>query len=610
MAYKTILFLFAIFSIISCRHENNSINRVPEWAKSAVWYQIFPERFNNGDTTNDPGLDDVVKGWPFIKPDGWQIIPWTSDWYKRQPYEEKLTEYDFYQINGMRRYGGDLQGVIDKLDYLQDLGINAIYFNPLFEAPSLHKYDATMYRHIDNNFGPDPEGDKEIWKNEDPIDPSTWQWTSADKLFLKLLKQCKSRGIRVIIDGVFNHVGTTFWAFEDIVKNQQNSRFKDWIDVTSWDDQETDENEFDYKGWIGIKALPEFSEDENGLLDPIKSHIFNIVKRWMDPNGDGDPSDGIDGWRLDVAEMVELNFWKEFRKHVKSINPDAYITGEIWWEDWQRNKMFNAAPWLQGDAFDAVMNYRFARAVRHFVINKDSSITSFGFTDSMKQIAGDYHPENLQVLMNLMDSHDVDRLASQIVNPDEWYDHYARTGEAPDYSPEAPDSIGRLKQKLVVAIQMTLPGAPMIYYGSEAGIWGGDDPDCRKPMVWEELEYEDESNHPLGEPRKTNPVKFNKELFNWYKNLIHIRRENPALSLGAIEFNPITDNLLEFKRMHNDKSIHIIVNNSQNRMTLEAGQTKHLRAGAYTDLISSGIIEMWNNIQLNPYHALILTQSK
>jgi cyclomaltodextrinase len=605
---KNQLLLFLLVSTIGCfAGEKNEIDRVPEWAKEAIWYQIFPERFNNGDKSNDPGLEDVVKGWPFIKPDGWEITPWTSDWYKRQPYEEKLTEYDFYQINGMRRYGGDLQGVIDKLDYLVNLGVNAIYFNPIFEAPSLHKYDATMYRHIDNNFGPDPQGDIKIWESENPVDPRTWKWTSADKLFLKLLTECKKRDIKVIIDGVFNHVGTTFWAFQDIVENQENSEFKDWIDVISWDNPLTKKNEFDYEGWIGIKSLPELKEDENGLITPIKNHIFNIVSRWMDPNGDGDPSDGIDGWRLDVAEMVNINFWKEFRIHVKSINPDAYITGEIWWEDWNRNKMFNAAPWLEGDAFDAVMNYRFARALRKFIINKDSSITAFGFVDTMKQIQNDYHPENLKVIMNLMDSHDVDRLASQIVNPDEWYDHRARTGEAPDYSPEAPDSIGRLKQKLVVAMQMTLPGAPMIYYGDEAGMWGGDDPDCRKPMVWPEHIYDDESHHPFNEKRKTNKVYFNEELFEWYKKLINLRKSYPLLSLGTLEFKPINDNLLLYKRSLKNKELTILVNKSDQIKLISQDQVIGKSSKDYLELIENKFLRKnEKNLLLNPFQILIL----
>jgi glycosidase len=249
--------------------------------------------------------------WPYFVPEGWQNHPWTSDWYKLQPWEAK-TGHDFYWNAGVRRYGGDLQGVIDKLDYLQNLGITAIYLNPVFESPSLHKYDASMYHHIDNNFGPAPDVDREMWSKENPADPATWQWTPADKLFLKLISESHKRGMKIIIDGVFNHTGTQFWAFKDIVKNQQNSKYKDWYTINSWDDSAKG-TKFDYAGWYGVKDLPEIREDSTGLVKGPREHIHDIVKRWMDPNGDGDPSDGIDGWRLDVAEQVNHNFWKNFK---------------------------------------------------------------------------------------------------------------------------------------------------------------------------------------------------------------------------------------------------------------------------------------------------------
>ncbi|MCB0732817.1 MAG: alpha-amylase, partial [Ignavibacteriae bacterium] len=184
---KKIIYLFPlIFILVHNCQQKIDIKRVPQWASEAVWYQIFPERFNNGDKNNDPKPIDLAGGWPYNIPEGWQNHPWTSDWYKLQPWENN--GHDFYWNAGVRRYGGDLQGVINKLDYLQNLGITAIYFNPVFESPSLHKYDASSYHHIDNNFGPDPEKDRQIWSQENPIDPTTWQWTTADKLFLELIK--------------------------------------------------------------------------------------------------------------------------------------------------------------------------------------------------------------------------------------------------------------------------------------------------------------------------------------------------------------------------------------------------------------------------------------
>ncbi len=553
-----------IFCILNCTSPTkNSIKTVPSWAKEAIWYQIFPERFWNGDKNNDPTLRDLAGGWPHFQPEQWQIHPWTSDWYKLQPWEQTYQK-DFYWCAGLRRYGGDLQGVLERLDYLQDLGINAIYFNPVFESPSLHKYDATMFHHIDNNFGPNPDEDRKIWASENPSDPSSWKWTSADTMFLYLIRQCHQRGIKVIIDGVFNHVGATFWAFQDVVKNQQDSPFKDWFTIKRWDDPSTPENEFDYEGWNGVKDLPEIKEDQHGLVAGPREHIHAIVQRWLDPNRDGDPSDGIDGWRLDVAEKVNIDFWKDFRTWVKAINPEAYITGEIWWDDWRHNKMMNAKPWLQGDAFDAVMNYRVARAIKKFIIDQQEQISVKAFADSLQQIYSDYGWENSLVCQNLMDSHDVDRLGSQIVNPDRWYDHWAAPKDNPDYDVRKPNDAEMRRLRLILIIQMTLPGAPMIYCGDEAGMWGGDDPDCRKPMVWPELIYEDEVSHPFGKSRPADIVDFDQNLFDFYKTVIKIRKEHPALKLGDFK-NLLIDNqrqVYSFERNYLNEKMIVALNKS------------------------------------------------
>jgi cyclomaltodextrinase / maltogenic alpha-amylase / neopullulanase len=607
---KTFLVLLTTILIPACS-QNKEIPRVPEWSKTAIWYQIFPERFNNADPSNDPTVKDVINIYPFIEPENWEIIPWTSDWFKRQPYEEKL-DYDFYQINGLRRYGGDLQGVIEKLDYLAELGINAIYFNPVFEASSHHKYDATMFRHIDNNFGNTPDADENIWKSEDPLDPSTWQWTSADKVFLNLLQEAHSRGIKVIIDGVFNHVGIKFWAFKDVLEKQERSEFKDWFYIKSFDDPNTEENEFDYEGWYGIKDLPELKEDGNGLIAPIKKHIFNIASRWMDPNGDGDPSDGIDGWRLDVAEMVNINFWKEFRTHVKNINPNAYLTGEVWWEKWDENKMFNAAPWLQGDAFDAVMNYRFTDAVKNFISDEKNKITPQEFIERISKIRNDYNGENILALMNLLGSHDTERLTSMIVNPDNWYDHLGHAGSNPNFDVRKSTYAEREKQKLMVGIQMTMPGAPMIYYGDEVGMWGGDDPDCRKPMVWKELTYDDETHHPFNKERPANKVEFDNELFNWYKKMISIRKNNIELSIGKLEFDILGEGnniLLIVRKFENDESF-IIINSTDDELKFEIDFKEYNNHNnSFTELISGNKFDLENSVlvySLDPYQILIL----
>jgi len=602
--YKN-FFLFVIATIFgSVAFENPAVStRVPDWAQKAIWYQIFPERFFNGDTTNDPRPSDLKGAWPYVVPKGWRITPWTADWYKLQPWEEK-DGHGFYWNSGTRRYGGDLEGIIEKLDYQQDLGINAIYLNPIFESPTLHKYDASMYRHVDNNFGPNPELDKKIWKRESPTDENTWKWTTADSLFLKLLREAHKRGIRVIIDGVFNHVGTTFWAFRDVLEKQQESKFKNWFIIKSFDNPATKENEFDYAGWYGIKDLPEFREDENGLIAPVANHIHKIVKRWMDPNGDGDPSDGIDGWRLDVAEMVNHKFWKKFRKWVKEINPDAYISGEVWWQDWVHNRMFNAAPWLQGDEFDGVMNYRFARAVKQFAANIREKLTPQGFIDSLKKQYRDYNSANLYALMNLLDSHDTERIASMVVNPDVPYDHNAIPKPFNNWDVRKPDSLEREKQKLMVALQMTLPGAPMIYYGDETGMWGGDDPDDRKPMLWPEFKYEDESHHPFNKKRHRDKVAFDSSLFNFYRQLINLRRKEPALSIGNIEFGDFADNknILAYKRSYKNTCMLMFANNTNLPQSIKLDSAKPQK---YLEVLSGKTFETLENVKVNPYALLI-----
>jgi glycosidase len=544
--------------------------RVPSWAKDAVWYQIFPERFRNGDPANDPTGIDME----FPATRAWRVSPWTVDWYKLQPWEERHNR-DFYKNVFDRRYGGDLKGVIDKLDYLADLGINAIYFNPIFDAYSLHKYDASTYHHIDKHFGPDPRRDKKLAEDE-TNDPATWHWSSADSLFLRLIKEAHQRGIRVIIDGVFNHSGTRFWAFRDIQENQQRSRYADWYDIRRWDDTSTSVNEFQWKGWWDNADLPEFKEDSLGFILPVRQYFFNITKRWMDPNADGDPSDGIDGWRLDVANDVSDVFWKEWRIVVKSINPQAYIVGEIW---------DDARKWLQGDQFDAVMNYRFARAcVKFFVNTGNGRLTAKEFDKELSDIRKDYSAETNDVLQNLLDSHDTDRLPSMIQNPNRDYDRNNGLRGNADYNIQMPAPDARKIQRLMVLFQMTYIGAPMLYYGDESGMWGADDPDDRKPMVWPDLSYDNEQTHPFpGRTRSNDRIAFDGDLMGYYRSLVHIRIGHEALRRGSFTTLLADDALAmyAFQRRTPLQSIVVIINNS------EARQEATLAAeGTFRDAVS------------------------
>ena len=225
----------------------------PEWARHAVWYQIFPERFCNGDVSNDPtpeSLHGSLHGGPLHA--GWRTHPWTSDWYALQPWERASGKALMDNLPD-RRYGGDIAGILQRLPYLQELGVNALYLNPVFDAPSHHKYDAATLHHIDAHFGPDPAGDRALMALEVPDDPATWVWTSADRLMLKLIAQAHARGMRIIFDGVFNHVGVRHWAFLDLVKHQRKSRFRSWFKVTSWCD---DPEGFQYESWRGHTSLP------------------------------------------------------------------------------------------------------------------------------------------------------------------------------------------------------------------------------------------------------------------------------------------------------------------------------------------------------------------
>ncbi len=324
-----------LFLLPGCKQpEKNNLASVPEWAREAIWYQIFVERFRNGDPGNDPTPADMKGSYPARIPENWAITPWGHDWYAHEPWLDSVKADGFNSKIQARRYGGDLQGVLDKLDYIEKLGITAIYFNPLNDSPSLHKYDARNYTHIDRNFGPDPEGDVGIMNAETPADQTTWKWTAADKLFLTVVRECHKRGIRVIMDYSWNHTGRDFWALNDIRKNGDKSQFSDWYNITEFDDPETAADEFKYEGWGGTNPwMPVFRKDiypsddkempfEGNLHSAsLRQHIFNVSKRWLDPDNDGNFSDGVDGFRLDVAGEIPMGFWREYRKVVRSVNP-------------------------------------------------------------------------------------------------------------------------------------------------------------------------------------------------------------------------------------------------------------------------------------------------
>jgi cyclomaltodextrinase / maltogenic alpha-amylase / neopullulanase len=567
---KALLTVTLLLSTLNSADMENNQNYTPDWAKKVVWYQIFPERFHNGDPDNDPTLKTLEGSWPHDSTSPWNVHPWTSDWYKMQPWEKENGKDIWFNIQ-RRRYGGDLQGIIDKLDYLQNLGISALYLNPIFEAPSLHKYDAASFHHIDPNFGPDPEGDRRLIKNEIPDDPSTWVWTEADKLFLKLITEVHRRNMRIIIDGVFNHMGINSFAFQDVIKNQKNSRFKDWFTILSWEDK-TKGTKLEYEGWFGVKELPELREDENGIVKGPKEYIFNITKRWMDPDNDGNPSDGVDGWRLDVAFCVKHQFWKDWRKHVKSINAEAYLTAEI------IDPIEVVKPYLEGDEFDAVMNYNYLFTTSEYFIDNKNAISTTRFDTLLRDLRESFDDSITYVQQNLDNSHDTQRLLSHIVNRDkyatrEWTDTFDKwKGSNPLYDTRKPDEKEVRINKLMAIFKFTYPGAPYIYYGEEVGMWGANDPDCRKPMIWEDMTYEDEVFLP-DQSKKKNPdkVEINKDLLEHYKKLIKIRNEYEVLQTGKYKTIKADDekNVYAFSRYNEKAEIIVILNNSSVETTVE-----------------------------------------
>ncbi|MCA9230448.1 MAG: DUF3459 domain-containing protein [Planctomycetales bacterium] len=535
---------------------------IPDWAAEAVFYQIFPERFRNGDVQNDPTRDSLED--PASVPENWRPSVWTSDWYARSDWEQQLGDKFFEHGVFDRRYGGDLQGIIDKLDYLSELGINAIYLNPVFYGKSLHKYDLASMHHVDPYFGPDPAGDLEIIR-EETGDPETWHWTAADKLFLELVQEAHRRKIRIIIDGVFNHTGRAFFAFADILAKQQDSPYRDWYLVESFDDPDTGQNELKYKSWWGYESLPEFADSPSGqdLHQAPKKYIFDITRRWMDPDGDGNPDDGIDGWRLDVANEVPIGFWRDWSELVRQLNPEAYTVGEFWNE---------ALDHLIEGQFSATMNYHgFAYLVKGFLIDGELAASEFGRLLADRRQS---YPRSMQyALQNLIDSHDTDRVASMIVNagrgdylrPERFdFDVSERAGARNDstYDVRRPNVRERKIQRLVATMQMTYVGAPMVYYGTEAGMWGGDDPCDRMPMVWQDLVYNDQQGDPLGRPRKADPVGFDAELFDFYRRAIQLRTSNPVLSHGEFELvgQDDTAKFFAFRRRSDKASLLVAFN--------------------------------------------------
>lgn len=459
---------------------------VPDWAKGVVWYQVFPERFRNGNPDNDPyAWDRTVVGWD-RSPEAVSGEEIEMQWNRR------LVEPRFFsadptrwwgavgQVVFQRRYGGDLQGVVERLDHIAGLGVTGLYLCPVFEARSLHKYEASDHRHVDPTLGhPGTPGGRPDRSGEDPADETTWAWEPADRYLVEtLLPEARRRGMRVILDGVWNHVGRDHFAFRDVLENGRDSAYADWFKVEFDDEGRV----LRYEAWDRPNgALPEFRQTPEGDLAPgPKAHVFAVTRRWMDPNGDGDPSDGVDGWRLDVAPEIGTAFWRSWREFVRSINPDALLVGEVWTD---------AARWFEGEAFDAQMNYPLAHAVADWLSIGQAETDAARFAERVNK-ALHHHPAHTLAQMNLIASHDTERGASLMHNRTErGFDSGATPwtpGSAYDAGPV--DDEARRRLLAAYALLTALPGSPMVYNGDEFAMAGADDPDNRRPIPWDEAE--------------------------------------------------------------------------------------------------------------------------
>ena len=602
--YK-IVSIVLIISLLSCNNTSKishttgesvlSFEEAPAWSQNAIWYQIFAERFRNGDSLNDPTIEDIKTSYPHTYSKNWAVTPWGQQWYKLSSWEKEEYNNDFYKAVQSRRYGGDLQGVLDKLDYLQNLGITAIFFNPLNDSPSLHKYDATNYAHIDHTFGPDPKGDLELMKSEDPTNPKTWNWTSADKMFLKVIDEAHKHGMHVILDYSWNHTGTDNPIFKDIIKNQSKSKYKDFYMIKSFDNPSTSENEFDYDGWFGIKSMPEIKKVnvvnrvngnpyEGNIQKDAKQYIFDVSKRWLDPNNDGDTSDGLDGFRLDVADQIPMGFWRDYRKFVRSVNPETYLVGEIWWKTWP-DSLMNPRPYLKGDIFDGVMHYQFYKPARRFFAEANGGYTPTEYRAELEKIFSNYRQSTKLAMMNMSASHDSPRLSTSFYNKGK-YKFNAKPQDNEQYKTNNPDKKTWEEVKQYLVHQYTFVGSPQIWQGDEFGMWGADDPDNRKPVIWNNYTYENETVSYKGDAVTNDKVEINKELFSFYKKLIDIRKNNTELVYGDVNFIKTDDKnkIFAYSRKYKESTCFVIFNLNT---TCQQIMIYTDELGTYTDLISN-----------------------
>jgi cyclomaltodextrinase / maltogenic alpha-amylase / neopullulanase len=426
----------------------------PDWVKHAIFYQIFPDRFAKSDKLVKP---NNLQSWD---------SPPTIEGYK----------------------GGDLLGVVEHLDHIQQLGATAIYFTPIFQSASNHRYHTHDYYQVDPLLG-------------------------GNTAFRSFLDEAHRRGLKVVLDGVFNHASRGFFQFNDILEHGPHSPYLDWFFIEGWPLSPYDgDKPANYVGWVGNRALPKLNTG-NAL---VREYIMQVAEHWL--------REGIDGWRLDVPfEITTEGFWQEFRTRVKAINPEAYIVGEVWRDSRQ---------WLQGDQFDAVMNYLFAEAaiafaagprvlpeqVRGRSYDPIPALSGAGYADRIDWLLNLYPWEIQLAQLNLLDSHDTARLIT-IAGGD------------------------RASVRLATLLLMTYPGAPSIYYGDEIGMPGTNfDPDTRRTMQWDKQETWDH------------------DLLAFHKQAIALRKAHPALRTGAYRRLAADQDTYAFARSGDGETLLVAVN--------------------------------------------------
>lgn len=544
--------------------------KTPDWAKGAIFYQIYVDRFYNGDPTNDVVNDE----YQYIG----EHVNHVDDWGK---YPAAMGVREFY--------GGDLEGVRQKLDYLENLGVEVLYLNPIFVSPSNHKYDIQDYDYVDPHFGVIVKDEGETLQPGDNDNSHASRYIcrvtdmenlkASNDFFAGFMKEVHARGMKVVLDGVFNHCGSfNKWLDrEKLYENQEGYSKGAYIDKDSpyhtffkfYEDQWPYNHTYD--GWWGHDTLPKLNYEGS---EKLEEYILNIAKKWVSAPYN------VDGWRLDVAADLghsgEYNhgFWKKFRNVVKEANPDAIILAEHYGDP---------SSWLQGDQWDTVMNYdAFMEPITWFLTGVDKHSDEFrgdlygnadAFWGSMSHHMTRFNTQSLQVAMNELSNHDHSRF---LTRTNHWVGRTEHLGPR-----AAEENINKAIMREAVVIQMTWPGAPTIYYGDEAGVCGWTDPDNRRTYPW---------------------GREDKEMVRLHRELIRIHKDYQALKTGSLMFLHGEYNLIAYGRFDDQENFIIIINNNEKDMDISL---KAWRVGLTADHMLVSMIQTNRSsftLEARPYY--------